>query len=197
MRRPALLALLLIPGCLSIGPAPARGLLAVEQQAWWERLTALCGSSFAGRLAEPGAADERYARERLAARVERCAADTVDVAFDVGAEQTRTWRITRSAAGLRLRHLHSDADGSAAAPTGYGGYTPVPGSARQQDFLADSATVTMLPATRGNVWTVEIDRGRLLAYTLGRPGARQRFRVEFDLARPLSPARETPAPRAP
>lgn len=192
-----LLATLLLAtsGCIRIGPAPVPGLLAVEQQVWWNRLVELCGGAFPGRLAERGSADDRYARERLVARVDRCAADTVDVAFDVGEERTRTWRITRSAAGLRLRHLHSDADGTAGAPTGYGGYTPTPGSARQQDFLADSATVRMLPPARGNVWSVEIDPGRTLTYTLGRPGIRQRFRVEFDLARPLRP--ETPAPSAP
>jgi hypothetical protein len=181
MRRFALAGLLLTAGCITIGPAPAPGLVPVEQQAWWTRLQALCGRSLPGRLVERGSADERYAREPLAARVHRCAGDTVEVAFDVGAERTRSWQVTRGSGRLRLRHLHSDAAGTPESPTGYGGATWTNGSARQQDFGADSATVRMLPPAAGNVWTIEIDPGRVMAYTLGRPGVRQRFRLEFDL----------------
>jgi len=194
MRSFAPLALLLLPACFSIGPAPPQGLLALEQQAWWTRLHGLCGGSFRGRLVEQGTADERYGREPLNARVARCTADTVEISFDVGDERTRTWQVTRGAGRLRLRHLHSDASGTAESPTGYGGATWAAGSARQQDFAADSATVRMLPRAAGNVWTIEIDPGRALAYTLGRPGVRQRFRVEFDLRRQ---APETPRPVSP
>jgi hypothetical protein len=184
MRRSSLLILPLIAaGCLSIGPAPARG-LAVEQQAWWSRLRALCGGSYPGRLLEQGSADDRYRTEPLAARVTGCAADTVEIAFDVGAERTRVWRITRLPGALRLRHLHLDGTGGADSPTDYGGTTVTRGTAGRQDFPADSATARMLPPAARNVWSIEIEPGRSLVYTLGRPGVRQRFRVEFALPRP-------------
>lgn len=183
MRLSALISLVVLTGgCLSIGPAPARSLVPLEQQAWWQQLRTLCGGTFPGRLVEQGSADARYAREALAARVQRCTADTVEIGFDLGSERTRTWRVARTPAGLRLTHLHGDADGTAAAPTGYGGVTLAAGSARRQDFPADSATVRMLPPAAGNVWSLEIDPGRTLAYTLARPGVSRRFRVEFDLA---------------
>jgi hypothetical protein len=39
----------------------------------------------------------------------------------------------------------------------------------------------MLPPAAQNVWSLEIDPGRTLAYTLGRPGVTRRFRVEFAI----------------
>jgi hypothetical protein len=185
MRHRLLLGMLLLtPACLRIGPAPPRGLLAVEQQAWWDRLRTLCGRTLPGRLMEQGSADDRYRTEPLAARVTRCAADTVDIAFDVGGERTRTWQVTRESAGLRLRHFHSDAAGTAESPTGYGGSTVTRGTAQRQDFPADSATMRMLPPAARNVWSLEIAPGRAVAYTLARVGSNRRFRVEFAIPAP-------------
>jgi hypothetical protein len=178
--RHAFWIVLLAAGCLRIGPAPPAGLLPVEQQAWWDRLRALCGGSYPGRLVEQGSADERYREGPLAARVARCPADTVEIAFDVGGERTRIWQLTRAQGGLRLRHLQTG-QGTPDAPSGYGGRTLTPGTPRRQDFPADSATARMLPPAAQNVWSLEIEPGRTLAYTLGRPGATRRFRVEFAL----------------
>jgi hypothetical protein len=172
---------LLTAACIRIGPAPPPGLLPVEQQAWWDRLRTLCGGTFPGRLVEQGSADDRYRTEPLAARVARCPADTVEIAFDVGGERTRSWQITRLAGGLRLRHFHSDAAGTADSPTGYGGRTLERGSAARQDFPADSATARMLPPAAGNVWSLAIEPGRALVYTLGRPGSSRRFQLSFAL----------------
>jgi len=49
----------------------------------------------------------------------------------------------------------------------------------------------MLPEAATNVWTIEIVPGELFAYGLRREGTDRRFRVEFDLTRPIDPP---PAP---
>ena len=52
--------------------------------------------------------------------------------------------------------------------------------------MADAETGRLLPAAASNVWSLEIVPGRTLAYTVARPGAARRFRLEFDLGRPAA-----------
>jgi hypothetical protein len=47
------------------------------------------------------------------------------------------------------------------------------------------------PAAVTNVWTMEVIPGERFAYALRREGTDRRFRVEFDLTRPVAPP---PAP---
>lgn len=64
------------------------------------------------------------------------------------------------------------------------------GTAMRMEFPADSFTAALLPASRTNVWTVEVTPTQFI-YQLTRTGSDRRFRVEFDLTRPV------PAPPAP
>jgi hypothetical protein len=95
--------------------------------------------------------------------------------------------------GLRLKHDHRHADGTPDAITQYGGDARGTGSGNRQSFPADSHTVSLNPVYKTNVWTMEIDRARF-AYELVRVGTDRRFRVEFDLTRPVS---APPAPWGP
>ncbi|HEU0302476.1 MAG TPA: hypothetical protein VFR37_23655, partial [Longimicrobium sp.] len=99
--------------------------------------------------------------------------------------------ITRTADGLRLKHDHRHADGSEDPVTQYGGDTRGAGAPSRQEFHADAHTAALIPAAATNVWTVEVGPGERFAYALRREGTDRRFRVEFDLARPV------PAPPAP
>lgn len=172
---------LLLSACAVIVPRSAG-----PQQLFWERLNGLCGRAYAGRVVTSDAADREMAASRLVMHVTTCAPNEVRIAFQVGADRSRTWAIGRTATGLRLKHIHRHEDGGEDARSRYGGDTVSPGSARRQDFPADGFSRTLfnrenIPDSARNVWAVEVVPGSLFAYELRRPG--RFFRVEFDLAR--------------
>jgi hypothetical protein len=105
----------------------------------------------------------------------------------VGENRSRTWVISRTADGLRLKHDHRHEDGTPEELTWYGGDTAVFGEPHRQEFPADAETATMLPAAATNVWTVEVRPGQVFAYALRREGTERRLRVDFDLTRPVAP----------
>ena len=182
MKRLALLApLALLLAACAIVPDP-RG----PQQLFWERLQALCGGAFEGRVVTTDAADRDMAGSRLVMHVASCSPEEVRIPFHVGADRSRTWVLSRTAAGLRLKHDHRHRDGTEDARTQYGGDTAGVGTARRQEFPADAFSRELfirenIPASTTNVWAFEIEPGRMFAYELRRPG--RFFRVEFDLGR--------------
>lgn len=156
---------------------------------FFANLSELCGKAFEGRIVSPAvAADASFAGKRLVMHVRQCSADTIRIPFHVGDDRSRTWVVTRTAAGYRLKHDHRHADGSEDKLTQYGGDTVAPGTATRQEFPADAFTKALLarennPAGVANVWAIEVHRGQLFAYELRRPG--RFFRVEFNLTRPV------------
>ena len=162
--------------------APARS---VHDQ-FWSRLETLCDQSFAGYLTigtEPS--DRDFGEAALAMHVTRCADDAIDIGFQVNEDRSRTWQLRRNVGQLSLHHDHRDPDGTPHDPTGYGGATADAGTAGRQSFPVDDATVAMLPAARGNVWTVEVYPGKTFAYELERVADERYFRVEFELNTPI------------
>ena len=181
------LSLLATSGCATTRTDPSRDFFA--------SLSSLCGKAFEGRIASPPvAADASFAGKRLVMHVRECSADTIRIPFHVGDDHSRTWVVTRAASGYRLKHDHRHQDGSEDKVTQYGGDSVTPVAAARQLFPADAFTKALLVregnvAGANNVWAVEVERGRLFAYELRRPG--RFFRVEFDLTRPV------PAPPPP
>jgi hypothetical protein len=174
-------------------PAP------LPQDAFFARLTALCGQAFAGRMVSNEAADADMTGKPMVMHVTSCSPTQIRIPFHVGPapgggdwDRSRTWVITRTASGLRLKHDHRHADGTSDAVTMYGGDTATPGTATRQSFPVDGESIALfraqnLPRSVTNVWTVEADGGGF-AYELRRSGQNARFfRVEFDLARPVTP----------
>ncbi|HYW17501.1 MAG TPA: hypothetical protein VE891_15290 [Allosphingosinicella sp.] len=157
-------------------------------------LASLCGKAFEGRIASPPVeADSAFAGRRLVMHVRGCTKDRIRIPFHVGDDRSRTWVVTRTTAGLRLKHDHRHSDGSEDALTQYGGDSLGEGTKRRQEFPADDFSKALfvrekIPASTANVWAMEAG-GRVFAYELRRPG--RFFRVEFDLARPVAPP---PAP---
>ncbi|HEX8276144.1 MAG TPA: hypothetical protein VF615_26130 [Longimicrobiaceae bacterium] len=182
-------ALALLGACATL-PATGGGLPA-EQEAFWSALRRHCGRAYEGRLTQGNASDTAFAGKALVMHVRQCTDDEVRVPFHLGEDRSRTWVITRTAAGLRLKHDHRHRDGSEDRVTQYGGDTRGAGSAASQEFPADAFTASLIPAAAANVWTVEVVPGERFAYALRREGTDRRFRVEFDLARPVAPP---PAP---
>jgi hypothetical protein len=192
MRTPSLLAaaLLLAAGC---APGATVGTQqATPQDAFWAQLQQLCGQAFEGRLAEgtaPG--DSAFAGQRAVMHVRQCAPNEIRIPFHVGDDRSRTWVLTRTGEGMRLKHDHRHDDGSEDEVTQYGGDTRIAGTAQRQEFHADAHTAQLIPAARTNIWTMEVVPGRQFNYALRREGTDRRFRVEFDLTRPVTPP---PAP---
>jgi hypothetical protein len=177
------LASALAAGCQSPAPSPAPP----PQDAFWAGLSALCGQAFRGRLTESNASDAAFREAALVMHVRDCSADEIRSPFHAGEDRSRTWVLTRTAGGLRLKHDHRHADGSEDRITQYGGDTRDAGAAQRQEFHADAHTAALIAAARTNIWTVEVVPGQRFAYALRREGTDRRFRVEFDLAHPVVP----------
>lgn len=160
------------------------------QQAFWSALESLCGQAFQGRVTESVPPDPSFDGQTMVMHVRQCDQNQIRIPFFVGADRSRTWVITPTPDGLRLKHDHRHEDGSEDDVTQYGGHTEEEGTGRVQDFHADAFTKELIPAAAGNIWTVEVSPGDLFAYGLRREGADRRFRVEFDLGAPI----ETPLP---
>src|SRR5688572_15824120 len=182
--RPLGLALLALCGCATADPDAA------AHQLFFSRLTALCGRAYEGRIASPPVeADAAFAGKRLVMHVRTCSESEIRIPFHVGDDRSRTWVVTRTETGLRLKHDHRHADGSEDSLTQYGGDSSGPGSASRQSFPADTYSRGMFvrlnsPQSVPNIWAIEVEPGVLFAYELRRPG--RFFRVEFDLARPVA-----------
>jgi len=143
---------------------------------FWTRLTAPCDKAFEGRIVEVPAGDTAFTNRALVMHARACGADSIRIPFQIATDRSRTWVITRSEGGLRLRHDHRHGDGS-------------PGA---MEFPADSFTAALIPLARTNVWSLEVDPDRRrLSYALRREGTDRRLRVEFDLGRAV------PAPPPP
>jgi hypothetical protein len=174
-------------GACASAPAPT------PQDNFFAGLSTLCGNAYAGRVVTTDAADASFASQPLVMHVRDCSATEVRVPFNVGENRSRTWVITRTGEGLRLKHDHRHEDGSEDVLTQYGGDTANVGSTTRQEFPADEHSKRLfrannIPASVDNVWAVEVHPGATFAYELRRPN--RHFRVEFDLTRPV------PAPPA-
>ncbi|MDQ3075195.1 MAG: hypothetical protein M3Q88_06260 [Pseudomonadota bacterium] len=175
--------LLATAGCAT-SPAP-------PDREFFADLSALCGKAYAGRVVSPpAAADASFVGKPLVMHVRTCSADNIRIPFHVASDRSRTWVITRTAVGYRLKHDHRHEDGSEDKVTQYGGDSITPRGAARQLFPADDFTKQLLVregnvAGAANVWAVEVHPGGIFAYELRRPG--RLFRVEFDLTRPVAP----------
>lgn len=171
-------------------PAAVTPPLAPEQEAFWATIRAHCGQAYEGRLTFSSAVDSVMANRRLVMHVRECDGDVIRIPFHVGEDRSRTWVLTRTPSGIRLKHDHRHEDGTPDDITWYGGDTRDAGEPGKQTFPADAHTVSLNPVYGTNVWTMEIDATRF-AYQLIRVGTDRRIRVEFDVTRAV------PAPPAP
>lgn len=165
-------------------PAPS------PQDAFFDRLSTLCGNAYEGRVVSPAVeADRDFAGRRLVMQVRDCAADEIRIPFHVGEDRSRTWVVTRTSAGIRLKHDHRHADGSEDSLSRYGGDTVARGNAGRQEFPADAFSRNLFVSqnravSAANIWALEVHPGRSFAYELRRP--ERFFRVEFDLRTPVA-----------
>lgn len=154
---------------------------------FWTALQSLCGKAFEGRLAEgTEASDAEMGKQRLVMHVRTCSEGEVRIPFHVGEDRSRTWVITRTPEGVRLKHDHRHQDGSEDAVTQYGGDTRKIDDSLSLDFHADAHTAKLIPAAATNIWTMAIEPEKSFTYGLRREAQGRRFRVQFDLTKPVA-----------
>ncbi len=185
MKKIAILLALGLSACVS-APEPAS-----PQDSFFQRLSALCGKSFAGKMIAGNESDASFATAELRAHARECSDREIRIAFDVGEDRSRTWIITRTDGGLRLKHRHMLKDGSEDPVSQYGGDTSVAGTPARQEFPVDEFSKAMFTregrtVSNTNVWAFEVEPGQTLVYELARPG--RLFRVSFDLSKPMAQA---------
>ena len=193
---PRSLPVLLLIGSITIAACNARdsepqATTAEPEDRFWASLTQLCGKAYEGRVVEAVPADTSFAGKTLVMDVRGCDERQILIPFHVGENRSRTWVLTRTDSGLRLKHDHRHEDGAEDSVTQYGGDTRDGGSAERQEFYADAHTAELIPAAATNVWTIEVLGDSVFAYALRREGTERRFRAEFDLRRSVPPP---PAP---
>ncbi|HUH91191.1 MAG TPA: hypothetical protein VLZ76_11135 [Lysobacter sp.] len=170
-------------------PSPS----ATPQDAFFDRLTALCGQAFAGEVEvdRPGSTGPNpFADQALVMHVRECSEQEIKIPFHVGEDRSRTWIVTRTADGLRLKHDHRLADGSDDPVTMYGGDTTAAGTSNRQEFPVDTFSQAMftregMQVSNTNAWAIEVEPAAHYTYELGRTDTDRLFRVRFDLTQPI------------
>jgi len=183
----------------SLAPTPEPS----PQDLFFERLSLLCGKAYAGLLVSDQEADADMAGKPMIMHAASCDLNEIQIPFHIAEgrdkwNRSRTWIITRTDQGLRLKHRHRHEDGSLDTVTNYGGDTNGAGTAERQEFPVDAESIASFQANGlnqsvTNVWAVEISPpGQSKAhfsYELRRPETAdgRHFRVEFDLSKPVTP----------
>ncbi len=191
--------------CISLAacdPAPVQAPEPSPQDIFFERLSMLCGKAYAGTMVSDQEADSAMAGKPMIMHVAACSPNEIDIPFHIAEnasewDRSRTWKISRTDEGLRLKHRHRHKDGSLDDVTNYGGDTRSAGTAERQEFPVDAESVSSFRANGldqsvSNVWAVEIgppgQSDAHFAYELRRPKTAdgRYFRVEFDLSKPVA-----------
>ena len=157
------------------------------QDVFFENIRQHCGKAFAGKLVSKDEADADFVGKPMVMHVRECSDTELRIPFHVEDDHSRTWVITKTGEGLRLKHDHRHEDGSEDAVTQYGGDTIYEGAKSRQVFPVDQYSIDMferegLTASVVNIWAVEINEVAF-GYELSRPN--RHFRVEFDVTKPV------------
>lgn len=173
---------------LAVEGAPAAQEPELDPQvAFWNNLLALCDQAFGGTVIEAPRGDTTFAGKQLVMHVRVCSDEEIHIPFHVGEDRSRVWMLMRDELGITLKHDHRHEDGTEAEPTWYGGETRDVGTETVQEFAADAETAANIPEAATNVWTIEVVPDDVFVYALRREGTDRRYRIEFDLTRPVPP----------
>lgn len=173
-----------------LGPATdAEAATTGAQDAWWERMQELCGNAYAGEMARyDPEMDTGWLDREVIMHVRECSPDEIRIPLHVGENRSRTWVLTRTPEGIRLKHDHRYPDGSEEESSQYGGHTVDEGTASRQVFPAGEFSRALFERTDhpdgvNNVWAMEVHPGERFSYSLTRPN--RDFGADFDLSQPV------------
>lgn len=173
---------------------------ASPQDAFFDRLSAHCGKSYAGSLVSDDRLDKAMQGKAMVITFTQCNDTQMRIPFHIERnpdewDRSRTWVITRTDTGIKLKHDHRHKDGSADKITQYGGVTEDNGSADLQKFPVDQESIDLftensMTTSNTNIWSVGITEGNEAKYSYQLERVNRKFRVEFDLNTPI----DTPPP---
>lgn len=153
------------------------------RDAFMGTLRGMCGQHFEGAMTYAIDPKNDFAGKKMSLEVV-CSDAAVRMPVRVGADSSRTWVFSRTAAGLDLRHDHRHPDGTPDAVTMYGGLANDAGTALSQSFLADQHTFDVFPGSETNIWTTSLSAdGNTFTYRLERHA---KARITFVLTRVAS-----------
>lgn len=161
---------------------------------YMDRLSTLCGAgAFEGQVVSTDAVDDGFRAETIIMGPAVCNDQTIRIPLAVGEDRSRTWVVTRTSAGMRLKHDHRHEDGTEDTLTQYGGDSAA-ATAERHEFPVDDETRALfiregIEVSNQNTWAIEILPNEQFAYEMSRP--ERFFRIEFDLSKPV------PAPPLP
>lgn len=158
------------------------------QAQFFTHIAAHCGKAFAGKVVAGNSSDSAFSGKTLIMHVRECNDTEIKIPFHVGDDHSRTWVLTKTDQGLRLKHDHRHQDGSEDAVTMYGGDTNSAGTAQKQSFPIDKASIENfmqngLTQSVTNVWHMAVTPTRF-SYQLTREN--RDFQVDFDLTQPVA-----------
>jgi len=157
-----------------------------EPETLFSTLSGMCGQAFEGAVASDDPRDADWAEQTLIMHVRECSDDEIRIPLHVGEDRSRTWVVTRTEDGFRLKHDHRHEDGSEDVLTQYGGDSSVVTTFRIEfpadEFSRDLFVTEGIEASAQNVWMMAIE-GESFTYGLDRPD--RTFRAVFDLSNPV------------
>jgi hypothetical protein len=183
-------SLIRLAATLLLASMAAPAMADTSREAFWSNLSSLCGKAFAGALTQFDAElDAQMSKAPLVMHVSYCSDTEIHISFHVGEDRSRTWVVTRTADGFRLKHDHRHEDGSEDDVTWYGGHSSDPGRAHRQTFPVDAYSRSLflsrgLDVSVTNYWNLEVRTGEVFAYELVRPS--RYLRAEFDLTKAIA-----------
>lgn len=156
-------------------PAGEVGRLPEAQEAFWDNLTRHCGQAFHGELVARPDPDRIFeGDEVMTVHFRGCGDNRLAIPFHVDDDRSRTWLLTRTTAGIDLRHDHRHPDGSPEPSTWYGAHTPDEGSPTRQEFIRAGEDDVR------SGWAIEIHPGERYTYGTIR-NDEWTYRIDFDL----------------
>ena len=155
--------------------------------AFFNAIKALCGKAFQGKVSKDNVGNT-FGNAKLVMHVRKCIDSEIQIPFHVGDDASRTWILTKTGAGLMLKHDHRNEDGSFHSSTMYGGHTVDEGFPQVQSFPTDVYSKSLfiesgIAASTDNVWQMMIYPSRF-SYRLIRPA--REVQVDFDLKNPIA-----------
>lgn len=155
--------------------------------AFFNAIKAHCGKAFQGKVSKDNVGNT-FGDAKLVMHVRKCKDTEIQIPFHVGDDASRTWILTKTGAGLMLKHDHRNEDGTFHTSTMYGGHTVDEGYPEVQSFPADVYSKALfiesgIAASTDNVWQVMIYPSRF-SYRLIRPA--REVQVDFDLENPIA-----------
>ncbi|MGL4712539.1 MAG: hypothetical protein ACRC1W_07730 [Shewanella sp.] len=158
------------------------------QDTFFAQIAAHCGQAFAGKVVSGDSADSAFSGKSLIMHVRECSDTELKIPFHVGEDHSRTWVLTKTSQGLKLKHDHRHQDGSEDAVTMYGGDTADEGTMQKQSFPIDKESIDNfikngLTQSVTNVWHMAITPSTF-SYQLTREN--RDFKVDFDLTQAVA-----------